>query len=249
MKFNIKDNIKLSIALGVLMIIFITVIIVMIQYQVEGEKNISYKLSKLMIISTAEGVPNAENTDEKNKWNLSVSQNNDVYLFIDKDESKENSLIESVAIENINVTKQPNKGVIKSYMPSSLEGKQVFSSSEEYIIDEKLEYKGGKASNPKILEIGNQGGFACIRFSNTGIGNFVSDENTEIRHDGSLIKKINVEENDIKYQVAFDLIMKIDNIKYKANISLGLPLADLCENGTATQEITDMSDIVFKRVK
>lgn len=254
MNTNMKDRIKMSVALGVLLIIIMVVIVIIIQYQVEGEKNMPYQLSKITIISTAEGEQNTENVEETAKWNLSVSQINDVYFFIDKKNAKSDELIENIVIENINITKEPIKGNVKVFMPSSVDGR-AFSNDDSYIVDGKLEYKGAKTSNPKTLEIGNQGGSAMVRFSNTKIGNFVSNEDVEVKHDGTLITKVGTNEEEIKFQVNFDLIIKVNGIKYKANITLNLPCNNLSVDGTTTKEIiyskndNDGSNVVFKRVK
>lgn len=248
MNTSMKDGIKMSVAISLLLIVILAVIIIVIQYQVEGEKNMPYELSKIMIISTAEPEQNTENTEEKAKWNEKVNQSNDVYFFIDKKSSKDNELIESVSIENIKVTKQPIKGNIKTYMPSSIES-SLFTYDDSYIVEEKLEYKGGKKSNSKTLEIGSQGGSALIRFANTGVGNFISDEAQEIKHDGTLLEKVEVTDEEVKFQVNFDFIVKINEIKYKANITLNFPCGSISTDGTTSKEITDMSNIVFKRTK
>ena len=85
----------MSIAISVLMVVIIVVILIIIQYQIEGEKNMPYQLSKITIISTAEGEQNTENPEENSKWNLSVNQNNDVYFFIDKNTDKD-ELLDSI---------------------------------------------------------------------------------------------------------------------------------------------------------
>lgn len=246
MNTNMKDKLKMSIALGILLTIFMVVLIIVIQYQIEGEKNMPYKLSKITIISTAEGQQNI-NSEENLKWNLNVNQSNDIYFFIDKNTSKD-EIIDSVTISNVQITRQPSKGKIKVFMPNSTEGR-TFVYKDEYIIEDKLEYKGGKSTNTQTLEIGNQGGYALIRFANTTIGEFTSDEDAEVKHDGTLISKIGVNEEEIKFEVNFDFTIQIAEIKYRANIALNLPCDNICEVGTTTQEITDTSSIIFKRVK
>ena len=190
----------MSIAISVLMVVIIVVILIIIQYQIEGEKNMPYQLSKITIISTAEGEQNTENPEESSKWNLSVNQNNDVYFFIDKNK----------------VTKQPTKGVVKVFMPNSLEGR-TFTYDASYLVENGLEYKGGKTSNPKTLEICNQGGSAVIRFANTNVGSFVSNDDTEVQHNGTLLTKIGTTEEETKFQVNFDFIIQANKIKYKTN--------------------------------
>ena len=78
-----KQMIKMWVAILVLAIIFIIVGAVMIQYEVEGDKSKPFNLSKIVVVSTAEGME----SDGKNKWNFKVFQNNDVYLYIDKNEN------------------------------------------------------------------------------------------------------------------------------------------------------------------
>ncbi len=249
MNTNMKDKIKLNLAIGILAIIIIMVFMIILQYQIEGEKNMPYTLSKVTVISTAEGEQNTDNAEETAKWNLTVNQNNDVYFFIDKNETvAKDELIESIIIQNITVTKTPMRGTIKTFMPSSTEGR-TFNYDENYLVRDKLEYKGGAISNPKTLEVGSQGGSILIRFSNTNVGEFISDENIEIKHDGTLLTKVGVSEEEVKGQINFDMIMQINKIKYKANITIDIPCKAICEEGTTTMEITDPSKFVFKRVK
>ena len=205
-----------------------------------------FNLSKIMVVSTAEGVE----TEGKSKWNFNVFQNNDIYFYIDKNENYngKTNFINSIKIENIQISKQPEIGEVQTYMPSSVDGR-LYSYDKEYIVENSLEYRGGTKSNPQTLEIGNQGGNALIRFCNTNIGNYSSDKDTQIVHDGSLLNKINLTNEQIKFKVSFDFIINITNSKYKANITLNLPSGNILENGTESIEKTDMSDVIFKRVK
>ena len=243
-----KDKIKLGIALGILLTIILTVLLIIVQYQVEGEKNMPYKLSKITIISTAEGEQNTVEGEEDIKWNLNIFQNNDVYIFIDKASEDATDLLESVTIQNINITEAPKKGTVKAYMPNSEDGR-VFTYDENYVIKSHLTYNGGTSSDTKTLTIGNQGGSCAIRFSNTNIGTYKSNEDTEIKHDGELIQKIGVTEEEITFNVSFDIIITVNDIKYKANVTLNLPCKNLIEEKTSSIEITDTSSIVFKRIR
>lgn len=239
-----KQRIKLCLAITVVVVILAIVGMIMIKYEVEGDKNMPYNLSKIMIVSTAEGVE----TEGKNKWNFNIYQNNDLYFYIDKNnEYKGNdTYIEKVRIENMQITKTPKVGEIKSYMPNSTEGR-LYSYDKSYIIEEKLEYNGAGKSNSQMLEIGSQGGNALIRFSNTNLGVYSSNDDKEIIHDGTLLNKLKLTQEDINFTVSFDFIIEVQNHKYKANIQLDLPYGNIVENGTESIEKIDMSDVVFKR--
>ena len=239
-----KQMIKFCIAVVIFAIIILLVVTTMIRYEVEGDKNMPFNLSKIIIVSTAEGTE----TKGKKKWNFDIFQNNDVYIYIDKNENYngEEKTIKSVKIENINITKAPTKGEVKAYMPNSVEGR-IFSYEEEYLVDGKLEYKGASESNSKTLEIGSNGGNLIIRFSNTGLGEYNSDSDKEIIHDGTLLKKIEVSSEEINFDVSFDLVITVDNCSYRANMLLQLPCGDITEEGTCSMEKADFSDLVFKR--
>ena len=239
--------IKFCIAILILVIIILSAVTVIIKYEVEGEKNMPFKLSKMIVISTAEG---RETKNTNKKWALDVFQNNDIYLYIDKNseyKSDKETYISSVEIENIKIT-NPKTGEIKAYMPNSLEGR-LYDFSDNFVINENLVYKGGNRSNSKTLEIGNQGGEILIRFSNTSVGNYESDKDEQIIHDGSLITKAGKTIDDIKFSVTFDLIIKTNKNKYKTEITIDLPYEDIIKNGRTSMEETNMEKYIFKRVK
>ncbi len=243
-KEKLKQTIKLCVAVFVFAIIILLVVTVMIRYQVEGDKNMPFNLSKVIIISTAEGTE----TEGKKKWNFDVYQNNDLYIYLDKNENYvgDEKVIKSVRLENINITKAPNKGEIKVYMPNSVEGR-LYSNEEEYLVNGSLEYKGAGESDSKALEVGSNGGNVLIRFSNTGLGTYSSDGDKEIVHDGTLLEKVDVTDEDIKFNISFDLVITVDNCSYRANLNYTLPCGNIIEEGTSSIEQTDFSNVVFKR--
>ena len=191
MEFKKEETIKFCIAMLVLIIIISIVVSIIIKYQVTGETNMPFQLSKIAVISTAEGNQNEDNPDNV-KWNLTVHQNNDIYFYITKNEDiNETFLINSVSIENINITHEPQKGTVKTYMPNSGEGR-IFVLDDSFIVTDSLTYIGDKQSDERNLTIGNQGGVVPIRIANCNIGQYISDEDAELVHDGTLLKTINV---------------------------------------------------------
>lgn len=239
-----KEKIKACVAILVIILaIFITLIIIF-KYQVEGETNMPFKLSKILVVSTAEGV---QKDGSQEKWNLDIFQNNDVYFTIEKNEkNKEEEKIESVEIKNIKVNKKPIVGEIKTYMPNSSDGRLFTFSDDSLVEDGSLQFKGASKTNSKLLEIGNQGGTIVIRFSNTNLGNYTSEEDEEIIHNGTMLSKLQLEEEQIKFEVTFDFVINVKNRSYVDTITLQLPAGEnLIENGTLSKEITE--GFVFKR--
>ena len=99
----------------------------------------------------------------------------------------------------------------------------------------------------KNLKISNQGGLVAFRCSNNNIVEYKSNDE-EIIHT-QLLKNAGITEETLKMSLKFDIVIKLENQKeYKANVSLELPVNGVVEQGTASKEITDMTDIIFKRV-
>ena len=73
----------------------------MLNYNEKGEINMPFNLTKISIISTSEGI---DKVSEGNKWAFDINQNNDIYLYISKNEnySKSDS-IKSIVLDNFNV--------------------------------------------------------------------------------------------------------------------------------------------------
>lgn len=241
-----KEKIKACSAFAFVTLIILIVGIIIFKYQIEGEKNMPFVLSSMYVVSTAEGT---ENEDSEEKWNINIYQINDIYFNIERNKNyNEQAKIESVQIDNIQIIKNPTKGKINVYMPNSSDGRQ-FTFAEEYILEKNsLTYKGASKTDTKKLEIGNQGGTISIRFSNDSLGTYISNEDEEIKHDGTMLNKIDVANEDIRFEVSFDLIVKVDDVSYKTTIQLELPTGNILENGRESLEITDTQKYIFKRV-
>ena len=72
--------------IAIILLILIIAGIIMLRYQVEGESdnNLPFEISKMIVVSTAEGQEIEANDDTK--WNFSVNQENDIYISINKNE-------------------------------------------------------------------------------------------------------------------------------------------------------------------
>lgn len=238
-----KTFIKKYIAIFVIAIIAIIILSVMIKYSVEGETNIPFKISKIMIISTAGGI---EKENSTNKWDLNLIQSNDIYIDIIKNKNySEEEIIDKIIINNFKIEKAPMKGKMKLYRPSN--SKVVFSNKEEYKIDNELTYIGDETSNIENLKIANQGGLILFRCVNENLGNYISDVDEEIKHDGTLLGKIGLSNEEIKFSISFDISIELKSgKKYKAEVEAEIPSGNLIEEGTTNYQING-NNIVFKR--
>lgn len=243
----IKEKLNKVGALLIIVIAFAITITIMFKYKTEGETNLPFLVTKIMIVSSADSETKKENP-ENYKWNMDINQYNDVYMEIKKNyEYKKNSYIKSVSLENFKLS-TPKVGTEQAYMPNSTEGKQ-FIYDDNFIFKDSLTYNGASSNNPKKLEIANQGGNLVFRIANRRTAEYVSNEDGEIAYDGTLLKKTKVNIEDIKVNVNFDIVIKTNNLKYRGNISFEIPPLDLEEKGVSNITITDFSNVVFKREK
>ena len=234
--------IKLVITIAIIISILFAVMMWLLTYHEEGEFNIPFKISKIVVVSSTDGV---KNDTVQNQWALNVNQNNDIYLYIDKNKSYgKTELIESVKISNFNITKETEKGEIKTYKPTTEES-TMFKNSQEFEIKELI-YTGDLQSNIKEAKISNQGGLIVFRCANNNISEYLADGITEVNYN-QLLQMTNVKQEDLKANLTFDIEIKILNKKtYQATVSLELPVEDVINNGTSNLEITDLEDIAFK---
>lgn len=237
--------IKRVVILSAIIIIAIVVGSIIIKYQVEGETNMPFTISKIMVISSAQGV---QNDKSEYKWDLQMVQNNDIYIDITKNKNYyQTEIIDKIVLNNFKIDQEPIKGEIKLYRPNDKEN-GVYINAKEFQIQDSLEYIGSENSNIKNLEIANQGGLILLRYVNENLGQYVSNEGEEIRHDGTLLSKIGITDEQIKFNVSFDIaILLKSEITYKATVKLELPVGNVVQEGTSSYEKKDVRDVVFKR--
>lgn len=216
----------------------------MLRYQVEGETNLPFELSKMIVVSTAES--NEIEAVADTKWNFSVNQYNDIYLEIQKnDEYTKNTNIKNITFENFVIEKNSGAENIKLYRANS-EGKVV--EDEAHLVGNSLTYKGEKETNLDELKISNQGSIILLRSVNQNVCEVRSNDE-EIIHDGTLLAKGNANSEDLNYKLSFDVVIETSrDIKYKGTISIELPTGDVQTQGKTQLEKTDFSDVIFKRM-
>ena len=100
----------------------------------------------------------------------------------------------------------------------------------------------------KTMQISNQGGIIAFRCSNDKVAEYISNEETIVHNE--LLKKANISNEQIKFNLKFDLTIILENGKeYKTAISMDLPVEDVVNYGTTSKEYVDMEQFIFKRIK
>jgi len=233
----------ISIIVLIIVAIGFTAIMLILRYDEKGEENMPFDISKISVISSI----NAQDLeDEKNLWNKSVGQDNDIYIYIEKNKNySKTETIEKIVLDNFKIDKEPQKGQIVIYRPCNNE-KELFENTDEFKCEE-ITFTGEQLTKIQELKISNQGGIVAIRIANQNLGSFISnDEEIDYK---DLLKKINVSEDEIKAKISFDVTIKLTESKqFKTTINIELPIEGVIENGKSSKEI-EGKDFVFKRVE
>lgn len=244
---KIKKLMK-NVAYFFIVVLLIAIILLLIlKYNVEGEKNMPFELSNIIVISTAEGYQEKE--DKENNWNVEVNQNNDVFFNIKRNKNnKQEEYIKSVKIENIKILEEPKIGEIYFYRPAkNTNGNTSYVYNTEYEIGNEITYNGDVQSDLENLKISNQGGTVTFRVTNKTNKKYISNDK-ELTHDGKLLNSINVNTEQIKTKIAVDVLITLSsNVSYRAKITLNLPVGNIAKEGVSNINKTNMKDIVFKR--
>lgn len=227
----------------IIVVILFVVGLLVLRYSVEGETNMPFNLSKITIISTQEGVDDGQTNT---RWSFDVHQSNDIYVYIDKNDGYDKTeIIKSVYVDNFQIEAK-NTDNIKLYKPDATEENLIFQYNDDDII-QSLEYTGDVESDLKNLKISNQGGIIAFRCSNNNVAKYQSDEE-EINH-SELLKKAGVTEEDLKVNLTFQLTITLESGKeYQAEIKTELPTGNVIEEGSSSTEMTDLQDVIFKRI-
>ncbi len=240
-----KARLSAIIALGVILVALIFTVAFMIQYDIEGEKNMPFEVEKILVVSSADA-SEKESNEENMKWNIDINQFNDIYILFKKnDEYNKGERISEVRVENLTIKNTPKKGEIKMYKPSENEN-VMFDYNEKSAVDSKIVFQGDDETNNSNLKISRDGGTIKVRIANTKIGEFVSNEAEEINYDGTLLAKTDSTLEDIKALVKFDVVLSTDKLTYRATIETEIPVGNIIENGVSQKNI-DVKNIVFKR--
>ena len=241
----VKQKINQGLILLIIVVAFTFALSIMLKYKTEGETNMPFTLKKMIIISSAESDAKSDSTGNL-KWDFNINQYNDIYIEFEKNPNfKNESYIKSITLENFDFS-EPTKGQVMLYMPNPAEEK-LFDYQDNLKIKDSLTFKGAETTNYKALNIANQGGTILFRAVNKGISEYQSNEDQEIAYDGTLLSKTNVNPEDLKFTLTFDIVIETENNKYRGTITKELPYGDIEKEGVTKETIKDFDDVIFKR--
>ena len=242
--FSKKRIIHTFVVIFIIIMIILIASLLMFKYHVEGETNLPFEVKKINIISTAES---DLSQDEEGIWHAGILQKNDIFFTIEKNSNyKKEDAIKKISFENFQVSKTNENMVVEVYRPTTTAS--TYNYSEEYKIENSLEFIGAQATNIETLQINNQGGLIGFSITSDNLGEYIFSENEKLPSDGRLLAKAGIRSEDISFKISFDLIIETEtNHKFKTNITLDLPTGNILEEGVGTLQDTELKNVVFKR--
>ncbi len=240
-----RKIIKKYLFLSFLIVTIAVAILLMLIYNEKGETNMPFQIEKIIIQSSLD----AQSRKSDKLWDLSLSQNNDIFITIQSSKNnKEDIKIKKISIERMATINKKELGNIKILLPTSNDVKKIFEESKDDYSGKIIDYQATQVDDISKQEICRDGGMIALRISNQEIGEYISNEGTEIKYNSSLLEKAKINEEDLKFTLQMDLLIETtDNNKYKGTIELELPVNNFKESGKVDKEITDFSNVIFKR--
>ena len=245
MKTNKINMLKKSLFLAFLIITITIVFSIIIKYHVEGEATLPYSIEKILIVSR---VDTKTNEDNENLWNVGLSENNNIFITIKKDSTSTKDTIKDIKINNFKISTPAKLGKISIYRPTG-DLNNLYEYSEQNYLESDITYTGARVDTLKTLEIRNEGGMIGFRVSLEDIGTYISNNyDEELIYDGSLLNKAGISAEDIKFSMSFDLRINLNSgVSFVGTVNLDLPSGDIINEKEPYIELTDFSNIIFKR--
>lgn len=242
--FSKKRIIHICVIISILIMLIVIVSALMLKYHIEGEQNLPFNLSEISIVSTAES-DITQNND--GNWNAGILQKNDIFFVIEKNDNyKKEDAIKKISFENFQIIKSNENTVINVYRPTT--SVNTYKYSDEYKVQNSLEYLGAQNTNTETLQINNQGGIIGFSVASDNLGEYIFSKDEKLPSDGRLLAKAGVKAEEMNFKISFDIIIETESgHKFKSNIVLDLPTGNILEEGVGTLEDTELNDVIFKR--
>lgn len=241
-----KKMINICIVSVIIVIIIFVAIMLILHYSVNGETNMPFKVTKINIISNTDG-KDIEN--QEYRWSIEACQNNDVFIYIEKNNNHSKpEIIKSIVIDDFKTLQNPAIGEVKFFRPIKKDN-LLFENIDENIAD-KIEFVGSEEDDIGNLKLSNQGGVLSFRCSNINIGTYLSNDDEQINYD-ELLKKMQITEENLMAQISFDITINLNSGKiFKAeDVKLQIPNQSIVENGVSGKEYENLENVIFKRIE
>lgn len=197
--------------------------------EIELEKSEKIAINKIVCYTSANAVNSNENI--KSDWEVDIYQYTDIAIYFQK---IRNINIETVYVDNIQITKKPVLGEANIYR------KNLEDFAKSMLIDEvedKIEFEVSLDGVNDFQQ--NCTNPITISYINKNIKEkfLVKNNLQQLTFDETILKRALILPEEIEAQISFDInVTDTEQNKYKANIVLDIPIRKLMD-GQKTVEI------------
>ncbi|MCL2355289.1 MAG: hypothetical protein FWC68_05460, partial [Oscillospiraceae bacterium] len=190
--------------IGISIIVIFTVVgFIMLRYSVEGERNLPFEIKEISIISTADV---NQQRDEEDEWITEVFQKNAIYFRIEANQRRgRDEIIQSVVFDSFSIEKYNETGSVKIYRQYN---RGEYRYTDEFLVEDRLEFVGNVSTNISELQINNRGGIIGFSVVIKGLGEYEFDDNELFTADGLLLDRIDVTLEDIMLVLSFNITIE-----------------------------------------
>lgn len=228
---NIKSKQGSAIVIGLTLIASLALVIVITTMLLKSDTDINqgtFRINDVVIKST---VVAADKTTDLKKWELDISQDNNISILVAKEA---NSAMSKIYIDNIKF-EGPNKAGELYIMPKDTETKYLANE----ITDKSIELFPKDKDGCYVIEL--------LINNRQFLTNYkVPDGTKDIKYDGTLLKLANIPVDEIKFNVKFN----VNIVDTKGNINictfdLNMPEGNIIDDGSVVNRL-DANNFSFK---
>lgn len=228
MQSNKRGNISVIIIVLVISVMLVGVISWLLLKDDEVINQGSFRINDLVVTSTVDA---EDKTTDLNNWELNLSQKNNISILVDNEGSNK---ISNMSIDNIKIEKPSKHGKI---IASPKDEKQVFDILDS--VEDRFYLYMKEKDGAYIAEID-------IDNKDFLTGYKVPSDVKEIRYDGTLLQRVSIKPEELKFKISFNLnIIDIQGKISTAKIELEMPNANIINDGKVVEKI-DPKKFAFK---
>lgn len=232
-----------------------------IAYENEWNKNI-FNITEFAYFSSASATSN--DTGNEAKWDINPYQYVNLAFKVNNQNDytgkKSKNTIKNIQVENFKIIEAPQIGNL-SFNYISPENLSLNELKLENVIENNLSYEV-KDFNEQLdytkPQINRNGGYISFQIVNSNIKNnfVITDITTPLTYNGELLQRAEIDLEDLKYKLAFDVIVTNDlDEQYKCTIEFDAPIKSemsddtLYSLGSISNYKTDTNIYNFERIK
>ena len=231
MQNNKNGNITIIVIVLVVSLILVGVISWLLLKDDEVINQGAFRINDLVVTSTVEA---EDKTTDINNWKLNLTQKNHISILVDNEGSNK---ISNMSIDKIVVEKPAKLGKL---IASPKDNEQVFDildATQDIFYVYMKEKDGAYIAE---IDIDNKDFITDYK---------VPSDVKEIRYDGTLLNRVSVKPEELKFKVTFNLnIIDIQGSISTAKITLEMPNQNIIKEGKVVEKI-DPKKFAFKITK